>query len=41
VGLPFANEGGQISSTIGSYLGNPGIGPGEPVNVQFSLKILY
>jgi outer membrane receptor protein involved in Fe transport len=41
MGLPFANENGQITSTIGPYLGNPGIGPGEPVNAQFSLKILF
>jgi hypothetical protein len=41
VGMAFASEGGTISETLGPYLGNPGIGPGEPFNVQFSLKILF
>jgi hypothetical protein len=40
-GWPTAGEAGQIGSTIGAFLGNPGIGPGEPFNVQFSLKILF
>jgi hypothetical protein len=41
VGFPSTGEGGTIGSTLGPYLGNPGIGPGEPVNAQFSLKILF
>jgi hypothetical protein len=41
VGLPTTGESGQISSTIGVFLGNPGIGPGEPENIQFSLKIAF
>jgi hypothetical protein len=41
VGLPTTGESGQISSTIGVFLGNPGIGPGEPENLQFSLKISF
>jgi hypothetical protein len=42
LGWPTASDaGGQIGSTIGAFLGNPGIGPGEPFNVQFSLKILF
>jgi hypothetical protein len=41
VGWPTTSEGGEISSTIGPFLGDPGIGPGEPFNVQFSLKILF
>jgi len=41
VGMAFASEGGTIGSTLGPYLGNPGIGPGEPFNVQFSLKIIF
>ncbi len=41
VGLPTTGETGVISSTIGSYLGNPAVGPGEPFNVLFSLKILF
>ncbi len=41
VGFPTTGEGGQIFSTIGPYLGNPGIGPGEPVNAQLSAKITF
>lgn len=41
VGFPDAGEGGTIGSTLGPYLGNPGIGPGEPLNAQFSLKIIF
>ena len=41
VGLSFASKTGQISSTLGPFLGNPGIGAGEPENVQFSLKIIF
>jgi hypothetical protein len=40
-GWPTVGETGQISSTIGPFLGDPGIGPGEPFNVQFSLKIIF
>jgi hypothetical protein len=41
VGFDFASEAGVIGSTLGPYLGNPGIGPGEPRCAQFSLKILF
>jgi hypothetical protein len=41
VGFPTAGETSTIGSTIGEYLGNPGIGPGEPVNAQFALKIIF
>ncbi|WP_348265240.1 TonB-dependent receptor [Telmatobacter sp. DSM 110680] len=41
VGFPSTGEGGTIGSTLGPYLGNPGIGPGEPLNAQFALKILF
>jgi len=41
VGFPFAGESSTIGSTIGPYLGNPGIGPGEPLNAEFALKILF
>jgi len=41
VGFPDAGEGGTIGSTIGVYLGNPGFGPGEPLNAEFALKILF
>jgi hypothetical protein len=33
--------GGQISSNLGPYRGNPGIGPGEPLNAEFDLKIIF
>ena len=32
---------GTITSTIGFANGAPGIGPGEPFNTQFALKILF
>ena len=32
---------GQIYDTIGDCYGAPGIGPGEPFNTQFGLKILF
>ena len=41
VGFPDAGEGGTIGSTIGPYLGNPTIGPGEPLNAEFSLKVVF
>jgi len=41
VGFDSASEAGTIGSTLGPYLGNPGIGPGEPRAVQFSLKMLF
>jgi Carboxypeptidase regulatory-like domain/TonB dependent receptor len=41
VGFPSTGEGGTIGSTLGPYLGNPTIGPGEPFNTEFALKILF
>jgi hypothetical protein len=41
IGFAFTGESGTIGSTLGPYLGNPGIGPGEPFNAQFSLKIIF
>jgi hypothetical protein len=41
VGMPTTGETGEISETLGVYLGNPSIGPGEPQNVEFSLKLLF
>src|SRR5215470_3236762 len=32
---------GTISSTVGVAIGNPGLGPGEPFNAQFALKIIF
>ena len=40
-GFPDTGEGGVIGSTIGPYLGNPGIGPGEPLNAEFALKLMF
>lgn len=40
-GWPATSEVGEIGSTIGAFLGDPGIGPGEPFNAQFALKILF
>ncbi len=41
VGFPTTGESGVIGSTIGVYLGNPGFGPGEPLNAEFALKIIF
>jgi hypothetical protein len=42
VGFPATGrEGGTITSTLGPYLGNPTIGPGEPLNAEFALKVLF
>jgi hypothetical protein len=41
VGFPTSGEGGQIGSTLGPYLGNPGFGPGEPLNAEFALKLNF
>jgi len=39
---PNAQNGfGQSITTIGDYVGAPGIGPGEPFNVQFALKLVF
>jgi len=35
------NSFGSISQTIGAYNSAPGIGPGEPFNVQLALKVLF
>jgi hypothetical protein len=32
---------GISSDTIGDYNGAPGIGPGEPFNMQLALKIIF
>jgi len=42
VGAPQTSAGGNsVSSTIGAFFGAPGIGPGEPFNVQFAGKIIF
>ena len=32
---------GKVTSTVGNFNGQPGIGPGEPFNTQFSIKVLF
>jgi hypothetical protein len=32
---------GQITSTLGIYNGAPGIGTGEPRNIQLGLKLIF
>jgi hypothetical protein len=32
---------GRIFDTVGDYNGAPGIGAGEPFNVQLALKIVF
>jgi hypothetical protein len=42
VGAPTVHDtSGVIGSTIGTSLGAPGIGPGEPFNTQLALKIIF
>ncbi len=42
VGAPQTSAGGNsIGSTIGAFFGAPGIGPGEPFNLQFAGKIIF
>ncbi len=32
---------GQVSSTLGTYNGAPGVGTGEPRNIQLALKLIF
>jgi hypothetical protein len=32
---------GQVTDTIGDWNGAPGIGPGEPLNLQLALKLIF
>ncbi len=41
IGAPQTGAGATIGSTIGSFFGAPGIGPGEPFNTQFAGKIIF
>jgi hypothetical protein len=36
-----SDSGGTIGSTFGTYAGAPGIGPGEPFNLQLAGKIIF
>ena len=41
-GLPINHcSGGYVSDTIGDFNGAPGIGPGEPFNMQLVAKIIF
>ena len=41
-GQPSTSDGGgTIGSTFGTYFGAPGIGPGEPFNLQLAGKIIF
>ena len=35
------SAGGHITDTIGDLFGGPGIGPGEPFNMQLVAKIIF
>jgi hypothetical protein len=41
LGAPQTGASAQIGSTIGTFFGAPGIGPGEPFNTQFAGKIIF
>ncbi len=41
IGAPQTTSGAAIGSTIGSFFGAPGIGPGEPYNTQFAAKVIF
>ena len=41
IGAPQTGAGATIGSTIGSFFGAPGIGPGEPFNTQFAGKLIF
>jgi hypothetical protein len=36
-----SNGSGVSSDTMGSWTGAPGIGPGEPFNMQLALKLIF
>jgi len=40
-GTRFSSSFGRISSTVGVFNTAPGIGPGEPFNVQLALKLIF
>jgi hypothetical protein len=35
------SSGGVDTETIGAFMGNPGVGPGEPFNALFTAKIIF
>jgi len=32
---------GQVSDTAGDFVGAPGLGPGEPFNMQLAIKLIF
>jgi hypothetical protein len=32
---------GQVTDTAGDFQGAPGIGPGEPFNMQLAVKVIF
>jgi len=32
---------GQVTDTIGDFNGAPGLGPGEPFNMQLAIKLIF
>lgn len=40
-GAGSVGSNGVVSDTIGDFNGAPGLGPGEPFNMQIALKIIF
>lgn len=40
-GAGSVGSNGYVSDTIGDYNGAPGLGPGEPFNMQLAAKIVF
>ena len=40
-GAGSVGSGGVINDTIGDFNGAPGLGPGEPFNIQLAAKIIF
>jgi hypothetical protein len=40
-GAGSVGSNGVVSDTIGDFNGAPGLGPGEPFNMQIALKVLF
>jgi hypothetical protein len=38
---PSGFSGGVVGDTIGDFFGSPGLGPGEPFNIQIAAKIVF
>src|SRR5262249_49480001 len=40
-GVGAVNGDGTVTDTIGDFNGAPGLGPGEPFNMQLAIKIIF